>query len=108
MNKIEDTTKKEDEITEKADEITEKDESTEDVCTDEDTDRDIIDDIKSIFEDPDCAYPLNDVIDGLKVLGYKNPGGAITLALQDEAIYVDSVEDSGMVYLAAVEKDEEE
>lgn len=109
MNKIDDTTKKEEEI----DETTEKEESCENVCAEEDTlveelDRDIIKDIKSIFEDHDCAYPLDDVIEELKDLGYRNPGGVITLALQDDAIYVDSVEDSGMVYLAVVEKDEEE
>lgn len=108
MNQIEDVTKKEDEITEK--EINEC--TDENVCSDEDNlveevDRDIISDILSIFDDPDSAYPLIDVIDELKALGYKNPGGAITLALQDEAIYVDSVEDSGMVYLAVTDKDEE-
>jgi hypothetical protein len=107
MNKMEDKTKEEE------DEIVEKEEPSEDICEEEDAlveelDRDIINDIKSIFKDSDCAYPLDDVIDELEELGYKNPGGVITLALQDEAIYVDSVEDSGMVYLAIVEKDEEE
>jgi hypothetical protein len=109
MNTKEDAIKKEDEIEEK-DSCGITDES---VCTEEETlveevDRDVINDILSIFEDPDSAYPLEDVIEELKGLGYKNPGGAITLALQDDVIYVDSVEDSGMVYLAVTQQDGEE
>jgi hypothetical protein len=129
MNTKEDVTKKEDEITEKGtcgctsesvtkkeDEITEKGTcgctsedvcASEDVCTEEDVveevDRDVINDILSIFEDPESAYPLDDVLEELEGLGYKNPGGALTLALQDDVIYVDSIEDSGMVYLAVTD-----
>jgi hypothetical protein len=100
---------------------TKKDENTEEntcgctgvnVCTEGDVsveeDRDVINDVRSIFDDPDCAYPLNDVIAELKELEYDNPGGVITLSLQDEVIYVDSVEDDGTVYLALTEQDEEE
>lgn len=106
MNTKEDVTKKEDEIEEK-DTCGCGDES---VCTEDETlveevDRDVISDILSIFEDPDSAYPLDDVIEELKGLGYKNPGGALTLALQDDVIYVDSVEDSGMVYLAVADQE---
>lgn len=74
----------------------------------EEIDRDVIKDLISIFDDVSFAYPLNDVISELRELGYDNPGTVITLALQDDVIYVDSVEDSGMVYLAVVEQDEEE
>jgi len=69
---------------------------------------DVINDIMTIFEDPDCAYPLDDVIDELRALGHENPGKILTLALQDDVIYVDSVEDDGMVYLALIEQDEGE
>jgi hypothetical protein len=71
-------------------------------------DRDVIKDLISIFDDVNFAYPLNDVIAELRKLGYDNPGTVITLALQDDVIYVDSVEDSGMVYIAVIEQDEEE
>lgn len=74
----------------------------------EEVDRDVIKDLLSIFDDVNFAYPLNDVIAELRELGYDNPGTIITLALHDDVIYVDSVEDSGMVYLAVAEQDEEE
>jgi hypothetical protein len=74
----------------------------------EEIDRDVIKDLISIFDDVNFAYSLNDVIAELRELGYDNPGTIITLALQDDVIYVDSVEDSGTVYLAVVEQDEEE
>lgn len=107
----------EENITTREDESTEKNTcgcAGEQVCTEEGTlveeeeDRDVINDIIKIFEDTSCAYPLDDVIAELKELGYENPGGVITLALQDDVIYVDSVEDSGMVYLAVSNQSEEE
>lgn len=105
----------EEETTKKSDENTEENTcgcSGENVCTDGDIsieeDRDVINDIRSIFSDHDCAYSLDDVIAELEELGYENPGVVITLALQDDVIYVDSVENNGAVYLALTEQDEEE
>lgn len=69
---------------------------------------DIVDDIKKIFENYEYAYPLEDIIEEIKNLGYKNPGMIITNAIQDDLLYVDSIEDDGIVYLALIEQDEEE
>jgi len=109
MNTEENVTKKKDESA-KEDQCVCTEENT-CGCTEENTlveESDVINDIMTIFEDPDCAYPLDDVIDELRGLGHENPGKILTLALQDDVIYVDSVEDDGMVYLALIEQDEGE
>jgi hypothetical protein len=69
---------------------------------------DITSDIMKIFEDTEYAYPLEDVMGELKKLGYSNIGTIVTCAIQDELIYVDSIEDDGTVYIALVDQDEEE
>ena len=69
---------------------------------------DIEDDIMGIFEKPDCAYPLEDIIEELKKLGYPNPGPIVLYAIQDELLYIDSIEDDGVVYLAIEDQEEGE
>lgn len=71
-------------------------------------DNDVINDIMKIFDNPEYAYPLEDVIEELEGLGHHNPGTIITCAIQDELLYVDNVEDDGTVYLALVDQVEEE
>lgn len=60
----------------------------------------VMDKLTSIFDDPECAYSLIDVMEELEEIGYENPGGIITLALQDNVLYVDSIDKDGTVYLA--------
>ncbi len=69
---------------------------------------DIMNDIRSILEEPNYAYPLEDVIEELKKLGYDNPGKIVLCAIQDEFLYIDDIEDDGVVYLAIVDQDKEE
>lgn len=69
---------------------------------------DVKDDIMKVFENTDCAYPLEDVMAELKELDHPSPGAIIVCAIQDNLIYVDSIEDNGTVYLAVVDKNEEE
>ena len=68
---------------------------------------DATEDIIKIFEDPDYAYPLEDIIAELKKLEYTNPGLSVLCAIQDEILYLDSIEDNGAVYVALVDRDEE-
>lgn len=63
-----------------------------------------IDEIKTIFDNSEYAYPLEDVMGEFRNLGHNNPGMIITCAIQDELLYVDSIEDNGTVYLALVEE----
>lgn len=69
---------------------------------------DVTDDIKKIFEDPEYAYPLEDIITELKELGYANPGSVVLCAIQDEILYLDSIEDSGTVFIALVDNEEKD
>ncbi len=84
----------------------EQDENTEYINSEENNG--VKDDIMKIFENTDCAYPLEDIISELKNLGHSSPGTLIVCAIQDNLIYVDSIEDDGTVYLAVVDQDEEE
>ena len=68
---------------------------------------DATNDIMGLFEDPEYAYPLEDIISELKELGYSNPGSVVLCAMQDDILYVDSIEDNGTVYVALVDHDED-
>jgi len=75
-------------------------------CSDENTD--LKKDLLKIFENREYAYPLIDVMEELNKLGYTNIGSIVTCSIQDEFLYVDSIEDGGTVYIALVDQDEEE
>ncbi len=68
----------------------------------------IEDDIAKVFENPEYAYPLEDVLEEFKKLGYTDVGKTVLYAIQDDLLYVDNIEDDGTVYIAVVEDDEEE
>ncbi len=68
----------------------------------------IEDDITKVFENPEYAYPLEDVLEEFKKLGYTDVGKTVLYAMQDDLLYVDNIEDDGTVYIAVVEDDEEE
>ena len=68
----------------------------------------IEDDILGILDKPDYAYPLEDIMKELKKLGYHNPGSIVLYAIQDELLYIDNIEDDGVVYLAIGDQDEGE
>ena len=65
---------------------------------------DVKDDIMKIFEDADYAYPLEDIIEELRKFGYVSPGSVVLGALQRDVLYIDSIEDDGIIYLAVTEE----
>lgn len=85
---------------------TEEDTKEENTSSEENCDA--TNDIMKIFENPEYAYPLEDIMSELRELGHSNPGTIITCAIQDELLYVDNIEDDGTVYIALVDQDEGE
>ncbi len=70
--------------------------------------RDIEEDILKVFEHPEYAYPMIDVIEEFKKLGYSEAGKAILYAIQDELLYLDSIDEDGTVYIAVVDDEDDE
>ncbi len=46
------------------------------------------------------------MVEEFKKLGYSEPGNIITFAIQEELLYVDSIENDGTVYIATVDNEE--
>ena len=65
-----------------------------------------IDGILEAFDDPDCAYPLEDIIESLKDSGYADPGIVIVDAIGENILCVDSIENDETMYLALTKEGE--
>lgn len=81
------------------------DETVTDINANIEENKDVTSDIIAIFN-PEYAYPLEDIMGELRTLGYSNPGSVVLCAIQDDILYVDSIEDDGTVYIAIVDNDE--
>ncbi len=62
-------------------------------------------DLLNTFDEVGYAYPLDDILERLKITGYTNPSSVVTDAI-DDLLYVDSLDDDGTVYFALTEKGE--
>jgi len=71
-------------------------------ASDLDPKRDIID----IFESPDDALPISDILEELKDK-HDDPGDIIKDAIDEELIYIDTIDKDGTVYLALTDAGEE-
>lgn len=83
-------------------EIETRDEDDDD--RDEDKKKEEIDDILDAFDDPDYAYPLEDIIQSLEESGHADPGTVVVCAINDNILYVDSIDEDEVVYIALTEK----
>lgn len=73
---------------------------------DKDKKREEIDDLLEGFDDPDYAYPLDDIIESLKDSGHTDPGTIIVYALGENILCVDSIEDDETMYIALTKEGE--
>ncbi len=73
---------------------------------DKDEKKEEIDDLLEAFEDPDYAYPLEDITKSLRDSGYTDRGTVIIDALGENILCVDSIEDDEITYLALTKEGE--
>ena len=73
---------------------------------DKDEKKEEIGDLLEAFDDPDYAYPLEDIMESLRDSGHTDPGTIIVDAISKNILCIDSIEDDETTYIALTKEGE--